>query len=495
MRSAVVVSTLAALVASRAGRAVAEPLPMSSPAEYDDRPISAAAGEEYFMHTGGGDPYAAGLAYPVFRALMDAFPEELGADWPALAARFGLDLDPDPRQPPIGLHLTTDPNTGVPWVVGNCRFCHSARLRLPGGDVVVPGLGSRRVRPHAYAEAFLRIGADPRLSPALLAPFAARRAAEAGIPWSPALASAITEASVAGLRALAARRGAAGARLAVAAPGRVATIESFAIVLGEALGRAIHLPDAIGWTKIPDVRGFPFRDTFSYDASGYGSPQALVLEADFVAGTRPEWYLAHPHLATSMYLFLRSFRRKLPYPRPVDRALAGRGHAIFEDNCAGCHGHYLEDGGEMRVSYRERVIPLEDVGTDPARAEAVTQDYVDAANAYPLTRGLARVRHTGGYVPPVLLDVWARGCYGHAGQWPSLAVLARPPSERPRSFIVDPDAPYDLDEVGEHHTPDDGRKLRAGEYRVTGISVLGHPFLAELPPEKRTAVIEYLKTL
>src|SRR5579883_1952246 len=35
--------------------------PMSSPAEYADRPISAEAGEEYFLRTGGGDPYATGM--------------------------------------------------------------------------------------------------------------------------------------------------------------------------------------------------------------------------------------------------------------------------------------------------------------------------------------------------------------------------------------------------------------------------------------------------
>jgi hypothetical protein len=160
----------------------------------------------------------------------------------------------------------------------------------------------------------------------------------------------------------------------------------------------------------------------------------------------------------------------------------------------------LRRGDETHVSYREKVIPLDVVGTDPARAEAVTPDFVAAANDFAPTRGLTRARHTGGYVPPVLLDVWARGLLGHAGQWPSLDVLATPPESRPRRFVVDASAPYDLERVGVHYevvaAP---RPLRAGEYtydgNAPGLRVDGHPFLARLGQDERRAVIEYLKTL
>jgi hypothetical protein len=140
---------------------------MSSPAEYADQPISAEAGAAYFLHTGGGDPYAAGLAYPIFLALMEAYPGELGRDWNEFAEKFGMIPDSakkgDPKAPPLGLHLTTDPNTRVPWVVANCQMCHADRLRLPDGDVVIAGLG---VRPHAYAAALGRIATDPALESA-----------------------------------------------------------------------------------------------------------------------------------------------------------------------------------------------------------------------------------------------------------------------------------------------------------------------------------------
>jgi hypothetical protein len=251
---------------------------------------------------------------------------------------------------------------------------------------------------------------------------------------------------------------------------------------------------------VPDVASFPYRDTFSYDGSGFGSPQALVLDASFVFGTRPEWYELHPHIATSMYLYLRSFRRTLRYPGAIDVALADRGRARFEETCSRCHGYYEVRGAETRVLYRESIVPVSVVGTDGARAEAVTPAFVEAANALPLTHGLTQVRRTDGYVPPVLLSVWARGLYGHAGQWPSLEVLATPPEERPVRFVVDMDGMYDLDRVGvRYEGRAAGRPLRASEYEydgtAPGLGVGGHPFLAKLAPEGRKAVIEYLKTL
>jgi hypothetical protein len=485
---------------------VVQPAPtMSSPEEYGDRPISVEAGAEYFQHTGGGDPYAAGLAYPIFLAFMEAYPEELGRDWNEFAEKFGVIPDPaaggDPKAPPIGFHLTIDPNTHVPWLVANCQLCHAQRLRLPSGDVIVTGLGNENVRVHAYAAALNRIATDPRLDAGRVTDLATRRARAWNVAWPENMRRPIVDATLPPFKAAAARRASSMKRLAAGLPGRVATIESFAIALNEGRSSPIALPETIGWTKVPDVRSFPFRDTFSYDASGYGSPQALVLDADFVFGARSEWYASHPHIATSTYLYLRSFGRKLPFPKPVDAALAGHGKQLFEAKCARCHGFYVAHGDEMRVSYRERVILKDVIGTDPARVDAVTPSYVEAANDVPLAHGHARVRNTGGYVPPVLLDVWARGLFGHAGQWPSLEALATDPAARPRAFIVDTNGRYDLDRVGVRYEIVKGapRALKRGEYlydgNKAGYHVDGHTFLSDLPERDRRAVIEYLKTL
>ena len=47
----------------------------------------------------------------------------------------------------------------------------------------------------------------------------------------------------------------------------MATIESFALGLEAYRKQPIPMPSAIGWAKVPDVRSFQFRDTFSYDGS------------------------------------------------------------------------------------------------------------------------------------------------------------------------------------------------------------------------------------
>jgi len=99
--------------------------------------------------------------------------------------------------------------------------------------------------------------------------------------------------------------------------------------------------------------------------------------------------------------------------------------------------------------------------------------------------------------------VWARGLFGHAGQWPSLEALATPPAERPRAFIVDTDGLYDLDRVGvRYEVMKPGapkRALKKSEYlydgNQAGLHVEGHSFLSDLAAPDRKAVIEYLKTL
>ena len=471
---------------------------VSDPEEYQDHGISAAAGEAYFAELGGGDPYATGFAYPVWLALIEGFPAEMGGDLAPFAEKFGLLVDGAPGALPVGFHVTVDPNTRVPFVVMNCQLCHAERLHLPAGDRVVAGLGSTSVRAHAYDAAFVHVARDPSFSTESVLALATNAAHEHDLAWPEATRLAIVRATVSALRERAEARGADVERFAAGLPGRVATIESFALALG-AHGTHVPLGPTVGWAKVPDVRGFPWRDTLSFDGVGTGNPVALAAEADFAFGARPQWFESHRHIATSLYLFLKRFDRDLPYPGVIDAALAERGHSAFDAACAKCHGFYAPPGPQPRLRYRERVIPVAIVGTDPARMEAVTPAFVAAANSVPLARGVSTVAATGGYVPPVLLDVWARGTYGHVGQWPSIDVMAMKPDERPRRFAVDPDAPYDVAKLGQKWTPlRDGEKPAKGyAYDGThvGYGVEGHRFLSDLPADERRAVMEYLKTL
>lgn len=479
---------------------------MSDPAEYAIDHPSEEAGEAIFMRTGVGDPYRTGIPYPVFLALVAAYPDELGGSTAALTARFGFTPRPanaggderDAREGlPIGLHLTTDPNTRVPFVVSSCALCHAEVVRWPGGEQLVYGIGNKRIRIHAYDDALAKIAARPDFDKAHLAPLASKLARERRIEWPGEYRDTIVDATLRALRERVTTRAKLLDRVRGGLPGRVAAIESFALVLGQLLGRDVGFAPRVGWTRIPDVIGFASKRTLSWDGGAEGSPDVLVVDADIAAGARIEWLFDHPWQGPSVSAFLRHLPRDLRFPGPIDEALAKRGKITFEKNCAKCHGTYHEDGRAR--SYVERIVPLMRLETDAARAEAVTDAFVTAANDPKLDRGmhLVRTRRTDGYVPPVLTSIWARAPYGHAGQWPSLQVIATRPEARPTRFVVHAAAPLDLERVGVA-LGDASQPLADGDYlqdaSAPGFSAGGHPFLAELGDDAR-AVIEYLKTL
>jgi hypothetical protein len=477
---------------------------MPSPAEYNYVPLSAEAGAKTFAKNGMGDPYGAGIAYPLWLAMLAAYPEELGGSVEGFRTKFGF-LKPENTDPadkdnalPVGFHLTEDPLTHVSFVMMNCSACHAEEIRTPAGRNVVIGLGNKRVRIHAYDAALMRIGTS--FSAKKLADGCLAQAEKNHVLWPPEVRSPILDTSERLFHIKGAARKADAEFLAAKAlPGRVATIESFVLAMkmgGANVGAISHA----GYTKVPDVVGFPYRDTFNYDGSGIGSPTALAGEADFAFGARPTWYDSHRHLATSLFMYLRQFSRSLPFPGSTDKALAKRGEAAFETHCASCHGTYLGQEGQRRVNYRERVYPIEMIGTDPTRLNAVTKTFADAANAIPAARGLMEVVPSGGYVPPVLIGIWARGLYGHNGQWPSLAVLAMTDAERPKRFMVEADANYDLEHIGTPwHRDAPGEKPTGLNYvydaSVPGYGVQGHTFLSALDAETKRSVLEYLKTL
>ncbi|HEX8792097.1 MAG TPA: hypothetical protein VF765_14180 [Polyangiaceae bacterium] len=480
----------------------------SDPAEYRiDRPTEE-VGQRIFERTGIGDPYRTGIPYPVFLAMFEMHPELLGESPQALATRFGFtgrkaDAASDDRDVreglPLGLHLTDDPNTHIPFVVHNCALCHADVVKWPGGEKVVLGMGNRRIRIHAFEAALARVVGSPGFDKESVGRVAARISRERGIPWSMDWSDRVVGATIRGLDAHYASRAALLRQASEGLPGRVATIESFAVELAHLLGREVRGSGTIGWAKIPDTIGFTEKRTLSWDGGSEGPSDALVVDADIAAGVRLAWLYAHPLQGASLSTFLRHMPRDLPFPGPIDATLARRGKMTFEHACSRCHGTY-EDDGRVRA-YVEHVVPIDVLGTDPARTMAVTDDFVAAANDPRLVRGglkLVTTRRTLGYVPPVLTSIWARAPYGHAGQWPSLAVLATPPARRPIRFVVHADAPLDLERVGvacdEATTaPAGGDYLQDGT--AAGFQVTGHPFLADLGADESKAVIEYLKTL
>jgi len=488
----------AAPAAQPAAPARAADVPMSDPDEYGIDRIGRDAGEKIFVTTGIGDPYRTGLPYPIFLALQRAYPDLLGGTTAQLTEQFGFvarAADPssddlDLREGlPYGIHLTIDPITRVPFVMTSCALCHVERLRWPGGEQIVVGLGNKRVRVHAYDAAFGAIA--PRISGDKVRRLAAEAAAERKITWPEPYRDAMVAATIDALQRRAKDRVDLVARTANGLPGKVATIEAFVPALVQLSGHGVAMAPDVGWAKVPDVIGFAQRTTLSWDGSGEGPMDLLAVEADIAIGARVEWLERHPFQGASLGAYLRQPGPRPRFPRPVDRARAERGHALFVEHCAQCHGSYAPDGHV--VDYRDDVVPLDQLGVDPTRAMAATDSFERAANDPRVTRGYTRFRRTGGYVPPVLTNVWARAPYGHAGQWPSLAVLATAPDKRPQRVAIDLDAPYDLDAVGV------ATRASGGSYVLDatrpGFAITGHPFLADLGAGDAASVVEYLKTL
>lgn len=188
------------------------------------------------------------------------------------------------------------------------------------------------------------------------------------------------------------------------------------------------------------------------------------------------------------------------YPFDVDRGLAGQGETVFREQCARCHGTY----GAQR-SFPEKIVPLDEIGTDRARLDSLTPEHRRryAASWFNYYKPDAVIADPGGYVAPLLDGIWATAPYFHNGSVPTLWHVLHP-GERPIVWTRTPDG-YDQQRVGlEISTYDElpaeakrssAARRRYFETRAFGKSAAGHTFPEALSEAEKRAVLEYLKTL
>jgi mono/diheme cytochrome c family protein len=187
----------------------------------------------------------------------------------------------------------------------------------------------------------------------------------------------------------------------------------------------------------------------------------------------------------------------------IDHTLAARGAELFTRHCAECHGTY----GPGR-SYPERVVPIDVIGTDRARLDALTarerrelnESWFGHHGADAVS--LADRAEPVGYVAPPLDGVWATAPYFHNGSVPTLWHLLHP-AARPVVWRRSPTG-YDESRVGLviESAPDmPAGRLPPAERRAwfdtrrPGKRAAGHEFVDVLDESGKTAVLEYLKTL
>lgn len=93
------------------------------------------------------------------------------------------------------------------------------------------------------------------------------------------------------------------------------------------------------------------------------------------------------------------------------------GKAVFDKSCAGCHAS--ERTGKP--------IPVNEVGTSPARLETWNKDAAIAANKVMSDMGIERKglveEPLVGYIATFLDGIWLRAPYSHNGSVPTLRDL------------------------------------------------------------------------
>jgi acyl carrier protein len=138
------------------------------------------------------------------------------------------------------------------------------------------------------------------------------------------------------------------------------------------------------------------------------------------------------------------------YPWSIDEPLAARGKAVFNRHCSRCHGTYDEGG-----RYDQKVIPIEEVGTDPVRLRALTREHRRWLQLSWMSYGGRDPveLEPQGYVAPPLDGIWATAPYLLNGSVPTLWHLFHP-DERPVVWKRTEDG-YDREKIGLEITPFD----------------------------------------
>ncbi len=187
------------------------------------------------------------------------------------------------------------------------------------------------------------------------------------------------------------------------------------------------------------------------------------------------------------------------YPFEIDRSLAKAGEVAFNAHCADCHGHYGD-----AADYPNRIVAIEELGTDPVRLGAITPKHrAEYGRSWFAHFGADdTIDDPGGYLAPPLDGIWASAPYFHNGSVPTLWHVLHP-DQRPKVWKRSEDG-YDqklvgleatsLDEVPKSvRTPRERRKYF--DTSKLGKSAQGHLFPDALSEAEKQAVLEYLKTL
>jgi mono/diheme cytochrome c family protein len=189
-----------------------------------------------------------------------------------------------------------------------------------------------------------------------------------------------------------------------------------------------------------------------------------------------------------------------PAPLPSSRGLHERGRVVFEETCARCHGTYRQEEVAGRLattvaSYEEELVPVDEVGTDPAYDASQDEEFNRRVRATAIGKLYAETRTGHTYVARPLLGARLRFPYLHNASVPSLRALLEPPERRPATFWVGADAPLDEEGCGYGAGEPRGPRAQRRDTSLDGNRARGHSYGTTLGDEEKKALVAYVKSL
>lgn len=440
-------------------------------------PVYYSSDEEHFKYGSIGIEATAGMPYWLWLVMPRMFPEKLPG--PAGYTSLGIVWE-EGKEMPVGFTKTT---IGIPRVGVNCAACHTTSVRKTPEDkpLLILGGPAHQFDIQAYQRFLIACAKDPRFTADAIL-----KELEYVYKFSfvDKLFYRYVIIPVTRRNLLEMEKQFAWMNLRPDwGPGRTDMNPFKLMVLKLADDRSVGNTDMMAIWNERKHEGF-LRHSDGLDP--------LLIEASYSAALATG--------ATARSIDIPAVKRvndwllDLPspqFPFPVNQALASRGKAVFDQQCASCHAFGGAKAGKL--------IPLAEIGTDPDRAKHWTKQAADEFNrqfdkytwAFDHFQG-----DTGGYVAPALDGVWARAPYLHNGSVPSLRDLLQPVESRPKAFYRGNDV-YDPESVGFTSNVQSraGRKLFEFITALPGNGNGGHLYGTSLPQADKSALIEYLKTL
>lgn len=446
---------------------------------------------EHFKYGSTGGERNLGFPYWVWRILPELCSDYLPGDG---FASVGMIYEGD-RDLPVGMSKRR--HMGIDRVFLNCAVCHTSTLRtsIDAEPKLVVGMGANRLDLMAFQKFMHNCVSDRRFTPAQIVPRIEAAGAELDI---------IDKRIVYPLAVYLMRDGVAGllGRLRFIhiqpdwGPGRVDTFNSAKALFNYPIER-LRTDELLGTADFPTIWNQARKQGMNLHWDGNNDRvEERNLNASFGTGATPR-LIDHAAVAR-----IQAWNADAQPPHfgdhfPIDTALAARGKPIYEAYCARCHGASGTDFSGADVG---KVVPLEEIGTDPYRLRSFTpQLALNLGTPYAGTDYRFRsFKKTFGYANAPMDGLWLRAPYLHNGAVPTMWDLLQPSSKRPTRYWRGNDR-YDPHKLGfvddvEH---ENGQTFFLFDTTVPGNSMRGHEGKAygtELGDAQKWALIEFLKT-